>query len=113
MPGRGQSSALEAMYGFFRGADGPEVALSSEFAHYDSSHFHEAGYDAYVTGIPTIVIKYNSGYCFAKMTQHLSVFELEKYRNQLYSHKSPYDINLAGADTPHENVRSPTEHVTQ
>ncbi len=105
LPGHGQSSALEAMYSFFQYAEGPEVVLGPETESYLESHFHEAGYDSYVTGTFCPLIESRVGYCFAKMLSLLSVFELENYRNRLYSHKSPFDITLlARGDDLHENV---------
>ena len=59
------------------------IALASGFESYDMEkpenklHFHEAGFDAYLTG-----------YCFAKMYHKLHPHEVEKVRNSVNVMKS-------------------------
>lgn len=78
------SLSLESMY--FRLRDCGGVKVTQEMTGLVSM-FHDAGYDSYITG-----------YCFAKMLHYFALYEISKYINRLYSHKSVYYINLQGED---------------
>jgi len=91
-----QSSALEAVYQFLsKSAEMQSISLSVDLPnkYAENGHYHEAGYDAYITG-----------YCFAKMMGYIDPKEFEKYKNQLYAHRSPFNINLVGREALHDNT---------
>ena len=91
-----QSSALEAIHTFLsKSTEMASISISVGVAnkYSENGHYHEAGYDAYTTG-----------FCFAKMMGYIGVAEFEKYKNQLYAHRSPFSINLVGKEILHENV---------
>lgn len=91
-----QSSALEAIYLFLsKSAEMSGVTINTEPGNKYSKddHYHEAGYDAYITG-----------YCFAKMMGYLNKEEFESYMNQLYAHRSPFNMNLSTNEILHDNV---------
>jgi hypothetical protein len=91
-----QSSALEAMYLFV--SKSKELAAISINTDVDSKylqaeHYHEAGYDSYITG-----------YSFIKLMEYIGKEDFVKYKNQLYVHKLPYNYNLEGKEILHDNV---------
>ena len=89
-----QSCTLESIYYTFKYYGEISISLGIDNTPYDTgSCFHEAGYDSYITG-----------YCFSKMLYYFPVYELEKYQNKLYSHKSVYTVNLSGEDELPPNV---------
>eukprot|EP01022_Parablepharisma_sp_SALTPOND_P014652 TRINITY_DN200_c0_g2_i1.p4 TRINITY_DN200_c0_g2~~TRINITY_DN200_c0_g2_i1.p4 ORF type:complete len:557 (-),score=78.62 TRINITY_DN200_c0_g2_i1:65-1735(-) len=99
-----QSSALEAVYQFLSKSTemssvSIDVGLPNKYS--ENGHYHEAGYDSYITG-----------YCFAKMMGYIGKEEFEKYKNFLYAHRSPFNINLTGKEALHENVNSSSKHQT-
>ena len=102
-----QSSALEAVYLFLsKSTEMSNVAVSigvPNNKYSDTGHYHEAGYDSYITGI--FSSSTHLGYCFAKMLNYIKKEDLEKYKNQLYSHRTPYNINLTGKEELHDNVQ--------
>ncbi len=98
-----QSSALEAVYLFLsRSTEMANVTVSVDLdksKYSDSNHYHEAGYDAYITG-----------YCFAKMLGYVKPEDLGRYKNKLYTHRSPFSITLTGKEDLNEHVCTLSPH---
>ena len=79
------AKGLKELYNFVK-SGGPEVTLASDFGKYlDESFAHEAGFDAYMTGV-----------CFLKLCN--SSLLLSQYRNHLPLYKSYFAVNLEGED---------------
>jgi len=95
-----QSSALEAMYLFVSKSKelagisiNIEVTTGLESKYLQTEHYHEAGYDSYITG-----------YSFIKLMEYIGKEDFAKYKNQLYVHKLPYNYNLEGKEVLHDSV---------
>lgn len=92
-----QSFALGSLYSFL--SNSPALSSSTieigfpNCRYSQGEHYHEAGYDAYITG-----------YCYAKILNFLKKEQMDKYKNILYSFKSPFSINLAGKEELSANV---------
>ncbi len=92
-----QSSALEAIYLFLsKSTEMSGVSVSIDLPgnkYLETNHYHEAGYDAYITG-----------YCFAKMLNFVKREDLDRHKNRLYAHRAPYSITICGKEELHEHV---------
>jgi poly(A)-specific ribonuclease len=76
---------LKELYSFLK-SQNPPVLLSDSFSKYnDESFAHEAGFDAYMTGV-----------CFLKLS--FSKIDLPSYLNRLPLYKSFFSVNLQGED---------------
>jgi len=94
LPYSPQSNTLETIYNSLQYAVETQVILGIENeAYMEETCFHEAGYDSYITG-----------YCFAKMLHFIPMYDLEKYRNKAYSHRSCFAYNFFGEDSTPDNA---------
>ena len=80
-PGKG----LKELYNFLKTSNGPQFVLGTGFEkYYDEKFAHEAGFDAFMTGI-----------CFIRLLEKNAV---EQYKNFLPLYRSFYSIRLDGPD---------------
>lgn len=99
-----QSSGLEAVYLFVSAnKELPDIPISIELdnKYSKAEHYHEAGYDAYITG-----------FNFIRLLGYIGPENSSKYKNQLYSHRSPFNFNIEGKEALHDNVSSAVRVAT-
>eukprot|EP00826_Nyctotherus_ovalis_P041812 TRINITY_DN4256_c0_g2_i11.p1 TRINITY_DN4256_c0_g2~~TRINITY_DN4256_c0_g2_i11.p1 ORF type:complete len:378 (-),score=129.53 TRINITY_DN4256_c0_g2_i11:441-1574(-) len=91
-----QSSGLEPVYLFVstnKELAGIPISIESENKYSKTEHYHEAGYDSYITG-----------FIFIRLLSYIGQENSSKYKNQLYSHRSPFNFNVEGKEALHDNV---------
>lgn len=80
------AKGLKELYNFLKGNNGLQIALGNKFEkYYDEKYAHEAGFDAFMTGI-----------CFLKLAEVHA--EIENFKNHLPLFKSFFSIRLDGDD---------------
>jgi hypothetical protein len=108
-----QSSTLESLFSFLsKSAEMLKVSVglgSPDSKYSTGEHYHEGGYDAYITGTSSSMMAI--GYCFAKMLHYLTKEELERYTNQFFAFRAPYNFDLGKNEELHDNVSSSDESL--